>query len=151
MSIFGKLFASDKAVDNLLDKDKGLLVRAGGWVNDLSYTDAEKAENQLLVKQWGIKQLEALAPFKVVQRIIAFAVTSLWWIVGINVLVAIWVRAITTPTECMEGAVCQGIDAVTPMLQFAMSDYVFWPVLSVLSLYMGGGVLPNLFNKREEN
>jgi len=42
MNFLGKLFGTDKAVDNLLDKDKGLLVRTGGWVNDLSYTDAEK-------------------------------------------------------------------------------------------------------------
>ncbi len=138
MNFLGKLFGTDKAVDNLLDKDKGLLVRAGGWINDLQYTDAEKAENQLLVRDWGIKQLEALAPFKIVQRIIAFAVTSLWWLVGINVMVAIWVEAVWPDIQARER-----------MLEFAMSDYVFWPVLSVLSLYMGGGVLPNLFNKKE--
>jgi len=139
MNFLGKLFGTDKAVDNLLDKDKGLLVRAGGWVNDLSYTDAEKAENQLLVKEWGIKQLEALKPFKVVQRIIAFAVTSLWWLVGVNVLVAIWVEAIWPDIQAKE-----------QMLEFAMSDYVFWPVLSVLGLYMSGGVLPNLMNRKEK-
>ncbi len=138
MNFLGKLFGTDKAVDNLLDKDKGLLVRAGGWVNDLQYTDAEKAENQLLVRDWGIKQLDALAPFKIVQRIIAFAVTSLWWLVGINVMVAIWVEAIWPDIQARER-----------MLEFAMSDYVFWPVLSVLSLYMGGGVLPKLFTKKD--
>jgi hypothetical protein len=139
MNFLGKLFGTDKAVDNLLDKDKGLLVRAGGWINDLNYTDAEKADNQLLVRQWGIKQLEALAPFKIVQRIIAFAVTSLWWVVGINVMIAIWVEAVWPDIQARE-----------QMLQFAMSDYVFWPVLSVLSLYMGGGVLPNLFNRKKD-
>jgi len=138
MNFLGKLFGTDKAVDNLLDKDKGLLVRAGGWVNDLQYTDAEKAESQLLVRQWGIKQLEALAPFKIVQRIIAFAVTSLWWLVGVNVMVAIWVEAVWPDIQARER-----------MLEFAMSDYVFWPVLSVLSLYMGGGVLPKLFTKKD--
>ena len=131
LSILGKVFGSDKAVDNLLDKDKGLLVRAGGWVNDLHYSDAEKAENSLLVREWGIKQLEALAPFKIVQRIIAFAVTALWGIVGLNVVLAIWIEAIYP-----------GIVVRDSMIQFAMSDYVFWPVLAVLGLYMGGGVMP---------
>lgn len=139
MGWIGKLFGTDKAIDNLLDKDKGLLVRAGGWANDLSYTPAEKAENQLLVKEWGLKQLEALSAFKVVQRIIAFGVTSLWWVVGVNVLVAIWVEAVWPHIQARE-----------QMLQFAMSDYVFWPVLSVLSLYMGGGVLPSLFNRKNK-
>ena len=141
MSWFGKLFATDKAVDSLLDTDKGLLVRAGGWVNDLQYTDQEKAENSLLVKQWGIRQLEALEPFKVVQRIIAFSVTFLWMFVGVNIAIDTWVRAITTPGECPEGMECTGIDAVTPFLEFAFSDYVFWPVLAVLSLYFTGGVI----------
>jgi len=139
MNFLGKLFGTDKAVDNLLDKDKGLLVRTGGWVNDLSYTDAEKAENQLLVKQWGIKQLEALEPFKIVQRIIAFAVTSLWLIVGINVIVAVWVEAIYP-----------GIQVRERMIEFAMSDFVFWPVLAVLSLYMGGGTFQGLSNRKKQ-
>lgn len=34
-----------EAADDILDKDKGLLVRAGGWLNDLSYTEAEKARD----------------------------------------------------------------------------------------------------------
>lgn len=131
LAFIGKLFGTDKAIDSLLDKDKGLLVRAGGWVNDLHYSDAEKAENQLLVKEWGVRQLEALAPFKVVQRIIAFAVTSLWVIVGLNVLIAIWVEALNPEIEIRE-----------QMVLFAMSDYVFWPVLAVLGLYFTGGVLP---------
>ena len=131
LSILGKVLGSDKGVDNLLDKDKGLLVRAGGWVNDLHYSDAEKAENSLLVRQWGIKQLEALAPFKIVQRIIAFAVTVLWGFVGLNVVAAIWIEAIYP-----------GVVVREAMIQFATSDYVFYPVLAVLGLYMGGGVLP---------
>jgi hypothetical protein len=131
MGIFGKLFGTDKAVDNLLDKDKGLLVRAGSWVGGLHYTEEEKAENELLVKNWGLRQLEALAPFKVVQRILAFGVTGVWAIVAFNVLGAIWVEAIWPHILVKD-----------QMLAFALSDYVFWPVLAVLSLYFTGGVLP---------
>jgi len=140
MNFLGKLFGTDKAVDNLLDKDSGVLVRAGGWVNDLHHSDAEKARDSLGVRQWGIKQLEALAPFKIVQRIIAFAVTFLWALVGINVVVAIWVEA-----------VWPDIQARDRMLDFAMSDYVFWPVLCVLSLYMGGGVLPGMLSRGKKD
>ena len=130
MSIWGKIFGTDQAVDNLLDKDRGLLVRAGGWIDGLSHTDQEKAENQLLVKEWGIRQLEALTPFKVVQRIIAFSVCFAWLFVLINVVAAVWVEAKT------------GLPIKQAMLDFAFSDYVFWPVMAVLSLYMGGGVIP---------
>ncbi len=142
MSWIGKLFGTTKAADDLLDKDKGLLVRAGGWVNDLSYTDAEKAENALLVKEWGIRQLEALAPFKVVQRILAFAASAFWIIVGLNVVAAIWIKAVTE-SACKEVTdPCASIDAKTDLLAFAFSDFVFWPVMVVFALYFTGGLLP---------
>ena len=132
LAILGKVLGSDKAQDNLLDKDKGLLVRAGGWANDLHYSDAEKAENSLLVREWGVKQLEALAPFKIVQRIITFTVAGLWGLVGLNVVAAIWIEALWPEIQVREA-----------MIQFATSEYVFYPTLAVLGLYMGGGVLPS--------
>jgi len=132
MSFIGKLLGTEKAVDSLLDKDKGLLVRAGGWVNDLSYTEAEKAENTLLVKEWGLKQLSALEPFKVVQRIMSFAACFMWLLVGLNVVAAMWVEALHPEIKISES-----------MFNFASSDYVFWPVLCVFGLYMSGGVIPS--------
>ena len=131
MGWIGKLFGTDKAIDNLVDKDNGLLAQAGSWVGGLSYTDEEKAENSLLVKQWGLKQLEALEPFKVVQRIIAFAVLFVWAFVAMNYIAMLWFEHPKTGE----------------LLQFALSDYVFWPTLAVLSLYCGGGTV-NSFNKK---
>ena len=37
--------AAPKIVDDVFDKDKGLLVKAGGFINDLDYSDAEKAKS----------------------------------------------------------------------------------------------------------
>jgi len=62
MSWLGKLFGTEKGVDSLLDKDNGLLTQAGNWIGGFNYTEEEKAENNLLVKQWGLKQLAALEP-----------------------------------------------------------------------------------------
>ncbi|PHR55927.1 MAG: hypothetical protein COA43_14505 [Robiginitomaculum sp.] len=131
MSWLGKLFGTEKAVSSLIDKDNGLLVQAGNWIGGFSYTAEEKAENNLLVKQWGLKQLEALEPFKVVQRIIAFSVLFLWAFVGVNYVVMLWLEH----------------PQIDKLLKFAMSDYVFWPTLAVLSLYCGGGTL-NSFTKK---
>ena len=131
MSWFGKLFGTEKAVNSLVDKDDGLLVKAGSWVGGLSYTDEEKAENNLLVKSWGLKQLEALEPFKIVQRIIAFTVLFIWAFVAINYVIMLWINHESAPL----------------LLDFAKSDYVFWAVLSVLSLYCGGGTI-NSFRKK---
>lgn len=132
MSWFGKLFATDKAVNNLVDKDNGLLAQAGSWIGGLKYTEEEKAENNLLVKQWGLKQLEALEPFKVVQRIIAFAVLFTWSFAAINVIAMIWFEH----------------PNLDDMIKFATSDYIFWPTVAVLSLYCGGGTI-NSFKKKD--
>jgi hypothetical protein len=133
MSILGRLLGTEKAIDNLLDKDEGLLVRAGGWIDGLSHTDQEKAEDVQKTRDWGIRQLEAIEPFKVVQRILAFAAASFWIIVGINVLVAMWVEAAYPEFKIADD-----------MKAFAMSDYVFWPVVTVFALYFGGGVINSL-------
>lgn len=39
----------EKAVDNILDKDSGLLTQVGGWVGGLQFTDQENAEYKLKV------------------------------------------------------------------------------------------------------
>ena len=44
MGWLGKLFGTDKPVDNLVDKDNGLLAQAGSWVGGLKLTDEEVME-----------------------------------------------------------------------------------------------------------
>jgi len=132
MGMIGRIFGTDKAVDNLLDKDNGLLTQVGGWIGGLKHTEEEKAEDAQATRQWGLKQLEALEPFKVVQRILAFAAAALWIIVGLNVLLGIWFANPVT---------------IQHLKEFAMSDYIFWPVISVFSLYFSGGVVNSLRKK----
>ena len=136
MGWIGKLFGTQKAMDDLLDTDNGHLTKVGGWIGNLHYTEEEKAEAAAETRKWGLEHLQALAPFKVVQRVIAFTVMGLWSFVGVNLVVAIWVQAVT------------GIDAVTTLKELAFSDYVFWPTVSVLGLYMSGGVVPHIFQNK---
>ena len=44
MSWFSKLIGSDKVIDNVLDKDNGLLSKVGGWVGNMSLTPEEVIE-----------------------------------------------------------------------------------------------------------
>lgn len=139
MGIFGRIFGTEKAIDDITDKDNGLLVRAGGWVDGLGYTDQEKAENAIKVREWGLTQLEALEPFKIVQRVLAFATMFLWILVAMNVIGAIWYDAIRGCAP--DASTC--VPVTGTMIEFAVSDYVFWPVVSVMTLYFLGGVLPS--------
>ena len=90
MSVFGevlgKVFGTNNAVDNILDKEKGLLVRAGTWIGNLNLTPEEILENNLLGRNWGLKKLEALAPFKIMQRIMV-TIIMVQWAILLNVIV----------------------------------------------------------------
>ena len=122
MGILGRLFSPESA-NNTINK-----ITDG--IDSAVYTPQEKA-------QMKIKLLEALAPFKVVQRILAFAASIHWLFAGVNVMAAIWIKALT------EG----GIDVVEPMLEYALSDFVLWPTLTVYALYFTGGVIESRTKK----
>ena len=144
MGFLGRLMGTDKAINDLVDKDNGILVKAGTALGNLHYSEQEQAQDQGKTREWGLRQLEALAPFKIVQRILAFAVVSFWVFVGINVVAAIWIEAITREAVMFNSQqVWISVNAKTPLLEFAFSDYVFWPVLVVLGLYFTGGVIPH--------
>lgn len=136
----GKLFGTANAVDSLVDKDNGLLVRAGTAIGNLHYSEQEKAGDEIKTREWGIRQLDALAPFKVVQRIIVFSVSFIWAFVIINLVAAIWIKA-----------AWQEIDAVSMLWKLAISDVVFWPATMAFGLYLSGGVIkPSLFGRKGE-
>ena len=44
MSFFSWFKSAPKAVDNVLDKDNGLLTQVGNWIGGMDYTDEERAE-----------------------------------------------------------------------------------------------------------
>jgi len=142
-SVLGNIFGTPKAVDHLINKDNGLLSQAGGWVGGLSYTDQEKAAGDKETKEWGLRALEALAPFKVVQRILAFASAGLWIFLCLNIVLCIYIDAMTVTSS--PGGDIRGTNLTEPMFALANSQYVFWPVCVVFALYFAGGVLPRKY------
>ena len=132
MKWLGRLFGTQKSIDSVLDPDKGHLAKLGGFIGGFTFTEQEKAEQANKIREWGQTQLEALHPFKVVQRILAGAAAFMWIFVGINYVIAVWLAN--------EGA-------KESLAAFAFSDYVFWPVVSVFALYFTGGVFNSLQRK----
>ena len=51
-------FSGTKAVDNVLDKDNGLLSQVGGWVGNMNFTDEEQAK-------MNVRMSDAVAEFAV--------------------------------------------------------------------------------------
>jgi len=44
MSFFSWLSSSPKVIDDVFDKDKGLLAKTGEWIGNSNFTDEERAE-----------------------------------------------------------------------------------------------------------
>jgi len=126
--MFGNLFGTKEAVDNLVDKDNGLLVRAGTAFSNLYYSDQEKANDSKGVRDWGTEQLRALHPFKVTQRILAFGALFLWLTTGLNIIIMIWIDH----------------SRLEKMMEFGFSDFVWWPTALVFGLYFAGGAINSL-------
>ncbi len=146
--MFESIFGTKKAVDNILDKDDGILVKIGAFANDMHLSDVERERFDIMRRKLAVKMLAALEPFKVVQRIIAFATMFLWGFVGFNIVIALWIEAIfnnTVTTTTTIGDVVTVVvtthefDISGPLIEFAMSQYVLIPVSLVLGLYMAGG------------
>lgn len=130
--MLGRLFGTNKAIDDLTDPDKGHIAKVGKFLGGLHFSEQERAE-------WAIRQLEAVEPFKVVQRILAFACMFVWVTGALVFFVSLLAF---TDTIILEDGTRETFNPITPRLvEFLFSDYVFWPVLSVFSLYVGGGFL----------
>ena len=128
MGWFSSLFAVDKAAENILDKDKGLLTQLGGWVGGFSHTDEEKAEDAQVTRKWATEFLTAMAPFKIMQRIMVTIIMSVWAVFAIAMLAAI----------CFDAT---GI--INNIMLFIQTPYMWVPVSGAVGLYLMGGVVPS--------
>lgn len=125
MSFIGRLFGTAKAVDDFTDKDNGHLAKFGGWIGNMNYTDQEKAGDDMITRRLAIEYLGALAPFKVMQRIMVTIIMAEWAILFNVLIVAICLQANTV---------------VKDLLAFAQTPFAWAPVSGAVTLYLLGGV-----------
>lgn len=138
MGWFGRLFGTKKAVDDVLDKDNGLLTQFGGWIGNFQYTTQEQAEHNQEIRKWSVEYLRALEPFKVMQRWMVTAIMAMWTLLGLNILLGIWLEA-----------TIEGFLIVSKLLKFASTPYMWVPISAAVSLYLAGGVR-SAFTKQPE-
>ena len=138
MSWFGRLFGTKKAVDDVLDKDNGLLTQFGNWVGGFSYTSEEQAEHNQSIREWSVEYLRALEPFKVMQRWIVTIIIAIWALWAVNLLVGAWLEATLA-----------GFKIVGTLMEVALAPFMWVPISSAVGLYLAGGVRAG-FNKMKE-
>ena len=108
--MLGRLFSPKSAIKTLDAVTDG--------IDSAIYTPQERAEMRL-------KQLEAVEPFKVVQRILISAIAIVWVALIAQYCIAIWLD-----NQIVKQA----------LLDFIASEFVWGPSLAGFGLYLGGGL-----------
>jgi len=124
MSIFSKLFGSNKVVD--------AAIKAGDVI---FYTDEEKSE-------WKLRMLKAYEPFKIAQRYLAVILSipfvGLHALAGIQILIAGW----------FTGATGKNIHEASLALMEINNETLGMPVSIVLGFYFAGGLAEGAFRAK---
>lgn len=128
MSWFRALFSADKVADNVLDKDNGLLAKAGGWIGNMNFTEEERAEMNKKFQDLALEKLKALAPFKVMQRILVTIIASTW---ATGFFFMLCFIAFDSKTR------------IDNLYAFMQTEYAWTPMFGVVVLYLLGGVVPS--------
>jgi hypothetical protein len=129
-NVFGKIFGSDKVINSATD-----------LIDKAFYTEQEKAEdNQKLQEQKTknkIDLLDAYAPFKVTQRVIAISFSAVFLFIMINGVFGSLYGVV--PMENVKNA-----------LSFANDMGLTEAIWIIVTFYFGGGLVESI-KKRVQN
>lgn len=130
MNFFSKLwnvFASTpKLTEDIFDKDSGLLSKAGGFLNDLNYTEAEKAKTSLQMGEGVTKFVSTTLQESTAKSQARRGLARMWIMVQLGLIL------IT--------AACIAIDKVLAkdFFSLATSNIMLWGTGSIIVFYFGG-------------
>lgn len=111
---------------DITDAVKGV----GNWIDEQQLTTEEQVKYKL-------ELFQAMAPFKVVQRIMVTIIMRHWMLWGFSSLLSLWLSYLLNDPEYSLFAM---------HIKYAGLEMVWIPTASAVGLYLGGG-LP-LFNKK---
>ena len=122
MSIFDFFTSKAKVVDDVFDKDSGLLVKVGGFLNNLHYSDAEKQtdarELGKSVQLFAVATLDENTDRSKARRTIAVE----WF------KLQIWLIKLTVLTVFIDYLILK-LDGADPKLSNSIAEIAFSPML----------------------
>lgn len=125
MNWLTSLFTRTKTVDNVFDKKDGLLVRAGGWIDGLHYSDQEKAEINQQMVEGAVKFVTDTLPENSTRSQSRRDIANLWIKAELGLIL---LSAIARPWSP---------DIAAFYWQMATSELMFWGTISVLTFFFG--------------
>lgn len=139
MSIWSKLFNSS----DTLDKATDAVINTG---DKLFYTDEEKAEHRIKQREFFPKLLEAYAPFKIAQRVLAIWFSILYGLAFIVGLIVSVFNMITTYKQTLAGIAKENIVTISldPLFALVGAFSLGIIMLTIVGFYFAGGAINSM-------
>lgn len=126
---------------DIFDKDGGLLVKAGGFLNDLHYSDAEKAKDVFKIGLAVTEFVKATLGESTEKSKARREVASLWIKVQ---LALILMTAICIPLETF----FPGAKMIKSFFELATCNVMLWGTGSIITFFFGGYVWGTYVKKK---
>ena len=133
---FFDLFGTKKVVDNVMDKDNGLLTQVGGWIGNMNFTDEEKAKMDAQMIE-GVSSFVKMTLSENTERSKTRRSVAVMWIKA--QLAMIFITMIVAPMDTELAKFYFSIAFGTLMLSGTMAIIGFFFGAHMLSSHMGFG------------
>lgn len=128
MNWFKTLFAAPKTINDVLDKDNGLIAQAGGWIGNLSFTDQEKAVHTAEIAKGVTDFVKVTLTENTTRSVARRQLAVMWMRVQLALILMV---AITIPWKK---------DIAVEYFNLATCDVMLWGTGSIIVFFFGGYV-----------
>ena len=132
------VIGAPKITTDVFDKDGGLLAKAGGFLNDLHYSDAEKAKDTFAIGQAVTEHVKATLNESTEKSKARRDIAMVW------IKVQLWLILITLICIPLDKGMAQS------MYELATCNVMLWGTGSVITFFFGGYVWGTYVKKQEK-
>jgi len=143
MGFFSSLFSSE----SIIEKGTDAIINVG---DKLIYTQEEKADMNLKLREFHLEILKASAPFKVAQRYLAIWFSLLFGFAFLIGLVATVFNMISTYNQVLAGATQDKLVSIPiePLFNLVIAFNLGTIVAIIIAWYFSGGVIDSFSRKK---
>jgi len=141
--MWGKILSfvagTPKIVDDVFDKDDGLLSKAGGFINDLNYTDAEKARHHAGLAKAVSTHIASTLSESTVRSRTRRAIAEMWIRTQLGLILMV--------------AICIPLDKTVAKNYFELAtcDIMFYGTGSIVVFFFGAYVWGTYIKKEKKD
>lgn len=122
------VIGAPKVTTDVFDKDNGLLAKAGGFINDLHYSDAEKAKDAFEVGKAVTEHVKATLSESTTRSQTRRELAVLWIKVQLGLIL---MTAICIPFK---------VEMAKKFFEIATCNVMLWGTGSIITFFFGGYV-----------